>query len=104
MCLKRFIENYSTLTDNEWNTVESVFEKKIYNKNEIILEIGNACRYFYFLESGLIRFYNYHEGNDITKTFTIAPYCFTSKISFRKQRSEERRVGEQCIYPWWPDN
>ena len=95
MDLRGFIENYSKLNDNEWDRIETLFKKKIFNKNEIILEIGNVCRYFYFLESGLIRFYNYHDGNDITKTFTIAPYFFTSKISFRKQT--ESNEGIQAL-------
>jgi CRP-like cAMP-binding protein len=95
MDLREFIENYSKTNDNEWDRIETLFEKKIFNKNEIILEVGKVCRYFYFLESGLIRFYNYHDGNDITKTFTIAPYCFTSKISFRKQT--ESNEGIQAL-------
>jgi CRP/FNR family transcriptional regulator, anaerobic regulatory protein len=85
MHLREFIENYSKLTELEWHSIEQLFENRVFNKNEMILEEGKVCRYFYFLESGLIRFYYNIDGNDITKTFTIAPYCFTSKISFRKQ-------------------
>jgi CRP-like cAMP-binding protein len=92
MNLREFIEQYTPLNEQEWSTIEQFFEMKIFSKNEIILDIGKVCRYFYFLESGLIRFYNYLDGNDITKTFTIAPYCFTSKISFRKQSESEEGI------------
>ncbi len=85
MTLRQFIENYSKLSDWEWQTIEELFHEKEFEKNELILEEGKICRHFYFLEKGLIRFYNNIDGNDLTKTFTIAPYCFTSKISFRKQ-------------------
>lgn len=85
MNLRAFIENYTKLTDSEWQLVEQLFERRELKKNGIILEEGKVCRYFYFLESGLIRFYYNIDGEDITKTFTIAPYCFTSKVSFRKQ-------------------
>jgi CRP-like cAMP-binding protein len=51
----------------------------------LILEEGQVCRYFYFLESGLLRFYYNVDGQDVTKTFVLPPYCFTSKISFRNQ-------------------
>lgn len=85
MNLRDFIEGYTRLCDSEWYSIEALFGIKEYKKNEIILEEGNVCRYFYFLESGLIRFYNNIDGNDITRTFTTAPYCFTSRISFRKQ-------------------
>ena len=69
-----------------------MFDYYEYNPNEIILIEGTVCRYFYFLESGLIRFYKNIDGNDITKTFTIAPYCFTSKISFRKQSPSDEEI------------
>lgn len=85
MTLRQFIENYSKLSDWEWQIIEELFHEKEFEKNELILEEGKICRHFYFLEKGLIRFYNNIDGNDLTKTFTIAPYCFTSKISFRKQ-------------------
>ena len=83
--IKNFIESYSILSDSDWNLINQSFDRKEFNKNEIILNEGSICRYFYFLESGLIRFYYNIDGNDITKTFALAPYCFTSRISFRKQ-------------------
>ncbi len=92
MDLREFIENYTKLTDSEWYSIELLFEIKEFNKNEIILEEGKICRYFYYLESGLIRFYNTIDGIDLTKTFTIAPYCFTSKISFRKQMASNEGI------------
>jgi CRP-like cAMP-binding protein len=85
MLLREFIENYSEINDADWDTIERLFEVKEFERNELILEEGRICRYFYYLESGLIRFYGNINGEDFTKTFTIAPYCFTSKISFRKQ-------------------
>ena len=93
--MKEFIEKYIKLNDSDWELITRLFEKKEYKKNEIILEEGKICRHFYFLESGLIRFYYNVDGNDITKTFTIAPYCFTSKISFRKQ--EPSNEGIQAL-------
>jgi len=85
MNFRAFIETYIKLTDTEWHSIEPLFERREYKKNETILEEGKVCRNFYFLESGLIRFFYIVDGDDITKTFTIAPYCFTSKNSFRKQ-------------------
>lgn len=85
MSFREFIEKYSEISDSDWEIIEELFTERVFEKNETILQEGSVCRYFYFLESGLIRFYNNIDGNDITKTFTIAPYCFTSKISFRKQ-------------------
>jgi len=93
--MRKFIENYSKFTDAEWEIVCRQFEVRTFNKNELILEEGNICRHFYLLERGTIRFFSNVDGKDFTKTFTIAPYCFTSKISFRKQ--EPSNEGIQAL-------
>jgi len=90
--LKEFIEKYTSLTKDEWFSIQTNFEKIVYQKNEHILREGNICRYFYFFESGLIRFYYNVDGEDVTKTFAVAPYCFTSKISFRNQSPSEEYI------------
>lgn len=84
--LKEFIESYTGLPDDDWEIISNAFERKEFQKNEMILEEGRICRHFYFLEEGMVRFFILSDGNDITKFFTIAPYCFTSKDSFRNQK------------------
>jgi CRP-like cAMP-binding protein len=83
--LRKFIEQYTRVPDNDWLIINEAFERKLLAKNEIILVEGSICRYFYFLQTGLIRCYTFYDGTDITKYFTAAPYCFTSIESFRKQ-------------------
>lgn len=92
MHLREFIEGYVKLNDNDWQLIEEQFDPREFKKNELILEEGKVCKYFYFLESGLIRFFYNIDGEDITKTFTIAPYCFTSKTSFRKQSASKEGI------------
>jgi CRP/FNR family transcriptional regulator, anaerobic regulatory protein len=82
---RNFIEQYVQLSHDEWETIKYELEQHVFQKNEVILEEGNVCRYFYFFEQGLIRFYCNNDGADITTSFAIAPYCFTSKVSFRNQ-------------------
>lgn len=93
--MREFIERYSKITDADWERVSQLFEVRIFGKNEIILEEGKICRHFFFLEHGTIRFYSNVDGNDFTKTFTIAPYFFTSRTSFRKQ--EPSKEGIQAL-------
>lgn len=80
------MEKYTPVPYAEWEFIERAFERKVFSKNEFILEEGKICRYFYFMEEGLIRFSLLVNGNDITKFFTVAPYCFTAKDSFRNQK------------------
>jgi len=90
--LKDFINHFITLPVDEWKIIQSEFIRDTFGKNEIILEEGKICRYFYFFEKGLIRFFCNVEGNDITKMFCIAPYCFTSKVSFRNQSPADEGI------------
>ncbi len=90
--LRKFIEQYTRVTDDEWLIINEAFERKLFAKNEIILEEGSVCRYFYFLQTGLIRCYTIFDGTDITKYFTAAPYCFTSIESFTKQKPSEESI------------
>ncbi len=82
---KELLNQYINLSDDDWDTIKKDFQRQEFQKDEIILEEGKVCRYFYFFETGMIRFFCNIDGKDITKNFGTAPYCFTSKISFRNQ-------------------
>jgi len=83
--LKTFLQRYVDLPDEDWEKISQDFEKLVFQKDEFILEEGKICRYFYFFEKGLIRFFLNVDGEDVTKNFAIPPYCFTSKVIFRNQ-------------------
>jgi CRP-like cAMP-binding protein len=89
---RKFIENYTTLSDNDWKEISQCFEKKILDKDQILLGEGKICRHLYFIESGLVRFYINKDGNDITKFFTDAPYCFTSQVSFTAEKPATENI------------
>jgi CRP/FNR family transcriptional regulator, anaerobic regulatory protein len=96
--LRNFIEKYVLLSANEWKEIAACFEKRIIEKDEMVLSEGKICKYLYFVESGLLHFYINKDGNDITKFFTKAPYMFTSQASFNKQKPacENIQAIEQC--------
>lgn len=79
--LKNFIEKYTNLSVEDWEFIENSFERKEYSKDELILTEGKVCRYFYFLEEGLVRFFISHDGEELTTYFVDAPYCFCDKTS-----------------------
>ncbi len=81
---KEYLKNYTQLPDDEWDLIRKDFRRIVFKKNEYILEEGTICKHFFFFEKGLVRFCCNVDGEDVTKTFCIAPYCFTSKTSFRK--------------------
>jgi CRP-like cAMP-binding protein len=96
---RHFIENYTTLSDTDWKEIFKCFEQITLDKDQILLEEGKICRHLYFIESGLLRFYINKDGNDITKFFTEAPYCFTSQVSFiaEKPATENIQAIEKSV-------
>lgn len=92
IAFRKFIEQYAPIPNDEWEIICQAFERNEFARNEVILEEGTICRHFYFLEEGLVRFFLLVDGNDITKFFTIAPYCFTSKDSFRNQKPATENI------------
>ncbi len=90
--LKLFIENYTSVPTDEWKQISECFEKRIIEKEEIILQEGKVCKHLYFIESGLLHFYITKDGNNITKFFTEAPYFFTSQASFNAQKPATENI------------
>ncbi|MFZ5941337.1 MAG: Crp/Fnr family transcriptional regulator [Bacteroidota bacterium] len=82
---RSYMENYTRVSDKEWEIIREHFSRREYARNEMILTEGSICRYFWFLEQGLVRFYIHRDGEELTRFFTAAPYCFTSKDSFRNR-------------------
>ena len=89
---RKFIEKYTPVPENEWKIISQAFRLRKFARNEIILQEGEVCRYFYFYERGLIRFFCNVNGEDVTITFAEAPYCFTSNISFRAQKPANESI------------
>jgi CRP-like cAMP-binding protein len=77
---------------DEWKLIASCFVKRTVEKNEVLLQEGDVCRYLYFAESGLLHFYINKDGNNITKFFTEAPYFFTSQASFNFQKPATENI------------
>ncbi|QLG47232.1 Crp/Fnr family transcriptional regulator [Costertonia aggregata] len=96
--LRKFIEQYVSLNQGDWQTVSSHFKLTLYPKGSTILESGKICDHLAFLEKGLLRFFIWKEGVDSTKFFTVAPYLFTSQRSFNTRRpaTETIEALEDC--------
>lgn len=83
--LRNYITKYTPFSDADWAAIASKFSKIELPSDALVLEEGKICRYLYFLECGLLRYYILKDGAEVTKYFTEAPYCFTSQVSFTAQ-------------------
>lgn len=79
---RKYISNYTSISDKDWNTIAPCLQKRAYHTGELILADGKICRKLYFLEFGFLRYFINRDGEEVTKYFTEAPYCFTSQRSF----------------------
>lgn len=79
---REYILKFAHIPDEEWAWIEKCLTRKEYPAGEILLESGKICRKLYFIEEGLLRFFVFKDGVDVSKFFTEPPYCFTSQKSF----------------------
>ncbi len=82
---RQYIERYTPLPEQEWQLIFPLLRYREIPAGYMLLEEGKRCTQLYFLETGLLRYFLWRDGKDITKFFTIAPYCFTSQRSFAQE-------------------
>lgn len=95
---REYIARYQVLSDSEWAAVEACLQPSTLAPGQILLAQGVVCRWFWFLEAGLLRYYTEADGEERTKFFTIAPYGFTAQKSFVSGLPSEEAIGalEAC--------
>lgn len=89
---RKFVEQYVRIPNKDWEIISIQFKKREIPKNYFILEEGKICKSLYFLERGLLRYFVLKNGNEVTKFFTIAPYCFTSQVSFNSRKPAKESI------------
>lgn len=83
--LRQFISQYTPVLEQDWQAISGCLLRREIKKETLLLEEGKTCKHLYFLEKGLLRFFIWKDGLDITKYFTDVPYVFTSQKSFNQQ-------------------
>ncbi len=94
----KYIRQYHPINNQDWEQIASVLQFEQIEKNDILLPEGKICRYLYFVEEGLLRFFFLKNGKEVTKYFTEAPYLFTSQQSFTQNAPalESIQAIEDC--------
>ncbi|MEM6319705.1 MAG: Crp/Fnr family transcriptional regulator [Bacteroidota bacterium] len=89
---RNFVEQYQLIPNKDWAKISNSFRRREVSKNEFLLKEGKVCRHLYFLEKGLLRYFILKNGIEVTKFFTIAPYCFTSQASFNTNTPSKENI------------
>lgn len=88
--LKRHIDKFAEVSDDEFEEIQKFFEIKDVNKKENLLEEGQICRHHYFVLKGLLRkFYINERGVEETTEFAIETWWITDNIAFERTAPTE---------------
>jgi len=96
---RNFIQQYATLDETQWEKVSNRFHPYQIQKGELLVKSGETCRYLYFLEQGVLRYFEWtDDGEDKTKYFAYGQLLLTSQRSFSSQTSalENIEALEEC--------
>jgi CRP-like cAMP-binding protein len=63
------IRTYIPLSAADENAIERLFYKREVQKEEYFLKEGEVCKYLFFIEKGLVRYYLSNEGEEQTNYF-----------------------------------
>jgi CRP-like cAMP-binding protein len=62
------------------------FKTKTFNKNDFLLRSGEVCKYFYFLENGLVKSFSYNNDKEFIMAFFQENVMFTELNSYLAQK------------------
>ena len=80
--LEKQISKYSDLTNKEYLIIKSYFKNKMLKKGEILHSTNTICDKYYFIETGLIRYFIINNGEEITGGFFFEGEGYTDLNSF----------------------
>ena len=80
--LEKYISNYIDFTPKEYFTIRSYFKSKILKRREILHDTNDVCYNVYFIESGIIRYYQMEDGEEVTGQFFFEGGWYTDLDSF----------------------
>ena len=80
--LEKIIQNYIDCSPKEHLTIRSYFKTKTLKRREILHDSNVVCNNYYFIESGIIRYYQIKDGEEITGGFFLEGSGYTDLDSF----------------------
>jgi len=80
--LEKNISNYINFTSKEYLTIRSYFKSKTLLRREILHDTNAVCGNVYFLEEGIIRYFQVEDGEEVTGQFFFSGGWYTDLESF----------------------
>jgi CRP/FNR family transcriptional regulator, anaerobic regulatory protein len=87
--LRKYISQFLTFTEDEWQLHQALLSRRFLKKGEFILRGGEVCNHVTFINKGHFRSYNMIEGDEITFNFAFEGNYVTDYTSFVSRRPSE---------------
>lgn len=83
--IEAFVRTLVQPNAEEWEALVNILQPKKLKKKELLLEVGQVCTFIVFLNSGVIREYNYENDKDVTVDFVSEGHFTSDYQSFIMQ-------------------
>jgi CRP-like cAMP-binding protein len=95
---QQLVHDYISPADAHWEQALPLFEPLALPRDETLVRAGQRCDYLYFIESGLLRMFYLHGGQDTTRYFATEGNFGTALSSFitRQPSVEHVETLEDC--------
>ena len=85
--LEKFIKNHGKIGQKELQQTTACFKPLKTDRNEMLCNIGQTCKYFYFIRKGCLRMYEIDtKGNEVTGYFALEDSIMSAITSFVLQK------------------
>ena len=91
--LHQYFLERTNISEEQFTKIRDYFSIKTLKRNEHLLQIGQTCKYNYFVNAGCLRFYTINEeGQELTRYFGFENKFATSFTSFISQKPSPENI------------
>ena len=85
--LEQYIKSHGKIGQKELQEITACFKPLVTTRNEMLCNIGQVCKHFYFIKKGCLRLYEIdNKGNEITGYFALENSIMSANTSFILQK------------------
>ncbi|PKG43785.1 Crp/Fnr family transcriptional regulator, partial [Psychroflexus sp. MES1-P1E] len=85
--LEQYIRSHGKIGQKELQEITQCFTPIETSRNEMLCNIGQVCKHFYFIKKGCIRLYEIdNKGTEVTGYFALEDTIMSANTSFILQK------------------
>ena len=85
--LEQYLKSHGKIGQKELQEITNLFKPMKTTRNEMLCNIGQVCKHFYFIKKGCLRLYEIDaKGNEVTGYFALEDSIISANTSFILQK------------------